>query len=69
MSNDRNRAWRRSVNRLKNSKGTGCKNYWKPEKAWKMMYLRSEKLHRAQQLGFKYPKQTERQLLGENGIE
>jgi hypothetical protein len=41
----------------------GTKDRWKPEKNWKMVYLRSEKLSRAKQLGFDYPKKTVRQLL------
>jgi hypothetical protein len=35
----------------------------KPEKKWKMLYLRSEKLKRAKQLGFDYPLKSSRQLL------
>ncbi len=34
----------------------GSEDKWKPEKNWKMMYLRSEKLARAKQLGFEHPK-------------
>ncbi len=41
----------------------GTEDRWKPEKNWKMLYLRSEKLFRAKQLGFDYPKKTVRQLL------
>ncbi len=33
------------------------------EKRWKEMYLRSEKLVRAQQLGFDYPRVSEQQLI------
>lgn len=36
---------------------------WKPEKNWKFLYLRSEKLARAQQLGIEYPRKGMRQML------
>ena len=35
----------------------------KPEKNWKLMYIRSEKLLRAKQLGIEYPRKTARQIL------
>lgn len=41
----------------------GTEDDWKPEKKWKMIYLRSEKLIRAKQLGFDYPRKSTRQLL------
>jgi predicted protein tyrosine phosphatase len=34
-------------------------NEWPKVKRWKEMYLRSEKLHRAAQLGMEYPRVTE----------
>lgn len=50
----------------------GCDNTadekLKPEKKWKLLYLRSEKLLRARQLGFEYPRKSDRQLaLEESG--
>jgi hypothetical protein len=63
VTNERSRAWRRFYSRVNKGKGMGTKDRWKPEKNWKMVYLRSEKLSRAKQLGFDYPKKTVRQLL------
>jgi hypothetical protein len=63
VTNERSRAWRRFYNRVNKGKGMGTEDRWKPEKNWKMVYLRSEKLSRAKQLGFDYPKKTVRQLL------
>ena len=56
MNAERGRAWRRTKNRQKKSKGMGSEEWFKPEKNWKMLYLRSEKIARAQQLGFLYPR-------------
>ena len=39
------------------------KDEWPKEKKWKNVYTRSEKLHRAKQLGFEYPILTEKKLL------
>ena len=36
---------------------------FKPEKNWKLMYIRAAKLYRAHQLGMSYPVRTTRQLL------
>jgi hypothetical protein len=63
MSQERSIAWSRFKGHLKSGKGMGSKEIWKPEKNWKMVYLRSEKLRRARQLGFHYPKLNARQLL------
>ncbi len=63
MKNERSRAWRRFCDRVKNGKGMGTEDQWKPEKNWKMLYLRSEKLSRAKQLGFDYPRKNSHQLL------
>jgi hypothetical protein len=63
VTNERSRAWRRFYNRVNKGKGMGTEDRWKPEKNWKLVYLRSEKLSRAKQLGFDYPKKTVRQLL------
>jgi len=56
MNNERTRAWRRFKNKLNKSNGMGCDEIFKPEKKWKLVYLRSEKLSRAKQLGFEYPR-------------
>jgi len=36
---------------------------YKGEKNWKYMYSRSNKMHRAKQLGFEYPRRSTRQML------
>jgi CRISPR/Cas system-associated endoribonuclease Cas2 len=60
----RNRAWRRTQNSLfkakdlKGKKTTSLKSTWKDciqVKRWKDMFIRSEKIKRAKQLGFEYP--------------
>ena len=56
MKNQRNRAYRRFKNRIKKGKGQGTKNICKPEKKWKMIYIRTNKILRAKQLGFEYPR-------------
>jgi hypothetical protein len=64
MNKDRNRAWRRFKTKMKSKKGgqsQGSKG--KPEKNWKLMYIRSEKLIRAKQPGINYPIKTSRQIL------
>jgi hypothetical protein len=43
----KHRAYRSFLNCIKNGKGQGSKDIFKPEKKWKMMYIRSEKLSRA----------------------
>lgn len=63
MAIQRSRAWRRFVNELNRGKGMGSKEIWKPEKNWKMLYMRSEKLSRAKQLCFEYPRKSYRQLI------
>lgn len=35
---------------------------YKPPKNWKHMYLRSEKMYRAKQLGFVYPRLSKQEL-------
>jgi hypothetical protein len=56
MKQVRNRAWRRFNNYNKIGKGQASNKIIKPEKKWKMMYTRSEKLVRAKQFGFEYPR-------------
>lgn len=63
MAIQRGRAWRRFVSKINNGKGMGSDEKWKPEKKWKMLYLRSEKLSRAKKLGFEYPRKSYRQLI------
>lgn len=41
----------------------GSDELFKPEKKWKHMYLRKDKLARAKQLGFDYPVRSQRQIL------
>tara|TARA_B100001063_G_C16242506_1_gene301407 strand:+ start:350 stop:502 length:153 start_codon:yes stop_codon:yes gene_type:complete len=41
----------------------GSDDILKPEKNWKHMYLRKEKLVRARQLGMDYPRKRGRQFL------
>lgn len=63
MSVERSRAWRRFKNRINRGRGMGADEVWKPEKNWKHLYLRKEKLARARQLGIEYPRKRGRQLL------
>ncbi|WP_063370638.1 hypothetical protein [Pseudoalteromonas luteoviolacea] len=58
MSGNRTRSWRRFKNFINRSKGMGTEKDWRPEKNWKMVYLRSAKLARAKQLGFEYPRKN-----------
>ncbi len=63
MTENRNRAWRRFKKLIRKGKGQGTEKKWKPEKKWKMLYLRSEKLARAKQLGIEYPRKNSRHLI------
>ena len=63
MSENRNRAWRRFKKLIKKRNGQGTVEKWKPEKKWKKLYLRSEKLARAKQLGIEYPRKNSRHLI------
>ena len=64
MDKLRGRAWRRSKARTKFRKNSvKTEKQWNSEKNWKLMYMRSEKLRRAKQLGIEYPKRTMRQTL------
>ena len=60
MFSQRNRAWRRSLKRRKRKYTRNIMD--KREKNWKLLYLRSEKLARAKQLGFSYPRVYMHQL-------
>jgi len=66
MEKRRNRGSRRFHNsRKKKNENDIVLDTWRPEKNWKLMYLRSEKLKRASQLGYTYPKKTLNQVLDE----
>ena len=62
----RNKAWRqekakqKKVNKCQTMINSSC---YSSEKNWKIMYLRSEKLRRAKQLGMEYPRKSLRQIL------
>lgn len=63
MDIEKTRALRRSQARKHGGDHIASPPIDKPEKNWKLLYLRSEKLLRARQLGFDYPIRTTRQLL------
>jgi len=60
---ERTRAWRRSQAHKDVPKPLMRLPYQQPEKNWKLLYTRAEKLLRARQLGLSYPIRTTRQLL------
>lgn len=53
------------INKAKKDKSLNAdkEGGYKPPKNWKHVYLRSEKLRRAKQLGFQYPRLSQQQLL------
>ncbi len=57
------RAKRVKKNKDKSKNINSCEEGYKPPKNWKHVYLRSEKMRRAKQLGFEYPKRSTRQML------
>ncbi len=59
----RARAWRRSQAHKDAPLTLLRLPYQRPEKNWKLMYTRAEKLLRERQLGLSYPIRTTRQLL------
>lgn len=59
----RTRAWRRSKARKHGWDKAARPLEYTPEKNWKLMYTRGDKLVRARQLGMSYPIRTPRQLL------
>lgn len=59
----RTRAWRRSQADQHGKANAVQPRTPKPEKNWKLMYIRSAKLARARQLGLIYPIRSTRQLL------
>jgi hypothetical protein len=61
---ERSRAWRRTQARRKHGNDKPARRpEFKPEKNWKLMYTRADKLARARQLGMSYPIRSTRQLL------
>ncbi len=63
MNMERTRAWRRTQARKHGNDKSTRRLELKPEKNWKLMYTRADKLARARQLGMSYPIRTTRQLL------
>ncbi len=43
-------------------------NLYKSEKKWRLVYTRSEKIHRARQLGMDYPRKGQTQMLAQEAI-
>ncbi len=64
MDNHRDKAWRQAKRKCKKLKAQKyIEKLYIPEKNWKLMYIRSNKLQRAKQLGIDYPAKTLRQKL------
>lgn len=63
MEKKRTRDWRNAQKQRNKSRDvhTSLITY-RGEKNWKMLYIRSDKLLRAAQLGFEYPRITNQQL-------
>ncbi|MFJ7281249.1 hypothetical protein [Pseudomonas sp. NPDC099000] len=59
----RTRAWRRTQARKCDNDKAVRPLKFKPEKNWKLLYTRADKLVRARQLGMSYPIRNTRQLL------
>ncbi|KIH83759.1 hypothetical protein [Pseudomonas batumici] len=60
---ERTRAWRRAQALERRDDKAVRPLTFKPEKNWKLMYTRADKLVRARQLGMSYPIRTTRQWL------
>ncbi|WP_338524785.1 hypothetical protein NUH87_03775 [Pseudomonas batumici] len=60
---ERTRAWRRTQALEHRDDKAVRPLKFKPEKNWKLMYTRADKLVRARQLGMSYPIRTTRQWL------
>ncbi|CAN1598673.1 hypothetical protein LOY35_05055 [Pseudomonas sp. B21-028] len=60
---ERPHSWRRAQSRKHKGREAINPQDSKPEKNWKLIYTRADKLHRARQLGISYPIRTTRQLL------
>ena len=68
MKQSRNRAWRRFKNNVHAQKvreypAKSPQDAWVPPKNWKWLGRRCDKLLRAQQLGFEYPRLSLRRLI------
>ncbi|EPL9569100.1 hypothetical protein MMK73_001158 [Providencia rettgeri] len=66
MDNTRNRAWRRAqarTNKSRDQLNARLVDCYAPEKNWKQMYGRSEKMIRAAQLGMAYPQVSSAKLV------
>ncbi|HCF8067189.1 hypothetical protein I4552_21130 [Klebsiella michiganensis] len=69
METTRNRDWRIAQKQRNKSRDVHTALLrFRSEKNWKLLYMRSEKLLRAAQLGMEYPRKTRRQL-AQQGIE
>lgn len=69
METTRNRDWRIAQKQRNKSRDVHTALLrFRSEKNWKLLYMRSEKLLRAAQLGMEYPCKTRRQL-AHQGIE
>jgi len=73
----RGKAWRRSkettkqaasarVEKIRENRSPGLKFQFPGEKRWKDMAGRSNKIRRGRQLGFEYPRKTQRDILDEH---
>ncbi|MDF2623794.1 MAG: hypothetical protein K0S62_1565 [Kosakonia cowanii] len=63
METARNRGWRKAQKQRNRSRDAHTASLtFRGEKNWKMLYTRSDKLLRAAQLGFQYPRITNQQL-------
>ncbi|MCQ6257386.1 hypothetical protein MA884_12835 [Pseudomonas sp. Q11] len=60
---ERTRSWRRVKSRKHGRHEAVRPQDVRPEKNWKLIYTRADKLQRARQLGMSYPIRTTRQLL------
>ncbi|HHM6759880.1 TPA: hypothetical protein ACRNML_001282 [Pseudomonas aeruginosa] len=60
---ERTRAWRRSQANKHSAEKLPRPLRPRPEKNWKLLYTRADKLIRARQLGMSYPIRSVRQLL------
>jgi hypothetical protein len=60
---ERTRAWRRSQACKHSPQKAFRPSKIRPEKNWKLMFTRADKLLRARQLGMSYPIRSVRQLL------
>ena len=63
METSRTRGWRKAQKQRNKSRDVHTALLtFRGEKNWKMLYMRSEKLLRAAQLGIEYPRITNQQL-------